>query len=181
MFSPCPRFAERLVSLAEGAADPALEAHAATCTGCSGALEHYREIFAVAQRQAYAVPVSVVEAAKAIMPTTRRVVLARLIRSSMLAGARAVPADLHVALDADGSPMRVMYTRRESGYDVLGTLPGPDWHAERDQGSVIASGPSRFAFLAARLEATGFRVMNRTTTVIVPPIEEFVYGTPGAR
>ena len=178
---PCPRFAERLVSLAEGIADPAVEAHVVVCVGCAEALTHYRTILTVAQRQAVTVPISVVEAAKAIMPSQRRVVLARLVRSSMVAGARAVPADLHVSLDADGTPMRVMYTRRESGWDVLGTLPGPDWHAERDLGGIDRASEGRFAFLAARLEATGFRVANREVSVVIPPIEELLNGTSGAR
>lgn len=177
---PCPRFAERLISLAEGASDPAVEAHMATCPGCSEAFQQFRSIVQVAQRQAFAVPVSVVEAAKSIAPATRRTVMARLIRSNAVAGARAIPADLHVALDADGHPMRVMYTRRETGWDVMGTLPGPDWCAEREH-KPIDCNEDRFTFLASRLEATGFRVSNRNSVVIVSPIEEMLYGTSGSR
>ncbi len=180
MNSPCPRYIERLVALAEGHSDSAAEAHVAACEGCSEALIQYRSILTAARRESFTVPTAVLAATKAIMPSVKRTVLARLVGSSALAGARALPGDLQVALEADGHPVRVMYTRREAGWEVLGTLPGPDWRAEREKGAVHMNQDGRFSFSATKVEATGFRLAHEDLAVEVPPLEELLDGNSGA-
>jgi hypothetical protein len=180
MKSPCSRYIERLVSLAEGHPDPAAEVHVAACEACADALAQYQGILVSARREAFPVPAAVLAAAKAIMPSSRRTVLARLVRSSALAGARALPGDLQVALEADGRPVRVMYTRRDAGWEVLGTLPGPDWRAEREAGAVHMGQDGRFSFSAPRVEATGFRLASEELAVEIPPLEELLDGSTGA-
>jgi hypothetical protein len=181
MNSPCPRLLERLIAHAEGSLDPIVELHVASCRECAEALKQFQQVFRTSSRYRFTPPVEVVERAKAIFPAARRTVVARVLRTSALSSARAVPTDLQVSLDADGFPMRVMYSRREAGWDVLGSLPGPDWNAEREHGSVERTSESRFSFLAAHLDSTGFRVGNRDVSVIVPPLEELLYGSTGAR
>jgi hypothetical protein len=63
---------------------------------------------------------------------------------------------------------------------VLGTLPGPDWRAEREAGAVNVGKDGRFSFTAPRVEATGFRLASEELAVEVPPLEELLDGSTGA-
>lgn len=175
MNAPCSRFSERLVAIAEGRVDGDAERHVASCANCASTLSEYRKIVSIARESAFSVPASMVVAAKALftgLPVRPQV---RLVSSSVRAGARALPADLQVAIEAAGNPVRLMYTRKESGWEVLGTLPGPDWRAEKEKGLVKIGPDGRFSFAVPKVSATGFRLASSEQTVDVPSLEDLLF------
>lgn len=180
MSNPCPRHLERLISLAEGHPEPDLEVHVATCEGCAAGLTQFRRMIEAATRQSFAVPAHVRVEAITIAPSTLRRVVARVRSTSILAGARALPGDLQVAVDANGHDVRLMFSRQGNGWEVFGSLPGPDWHADREGHEIDRVGTERFRFVAPRADATAFCLRTEGVIVEIPHLEELMDGSPRA-
>jgi hypothetical protein len=115
---------------------------------------------------------------KGLMTPQPRTVFARLLRTSALAGARAIPDDVQVVLDVEEASMRVMYARMDAQWEVMGKLPSSAWTVELNARPLSTDEDGRFSFAVPAVEATRFAVLHNDLRVEVPPLQELVSSGP---
>jgi len=173
----CGAYQERLLDLAEGRVDEAAFAHVQTCADCAEILRQYRAVLDAAAFEWTAAPTEAVRRAKDLMMPghlPQRRSIARLLHSSLLAGARSAPDDIQLTVEAEGERVRLMYSRLATGWEVVGRVPNAGISAERDQGPLALDEAGRFSFAAPSEAQTGFALRGPEWIVEIPSLEELL-------
>lgn len=171
----CREFRDRLVELAEGQAAPEVAAHVAGCGACAELVERYRSILDAGQFPWQDAPSALIQRAKAIMP--QRAPRARLLGTSLVAGARAATEDFQVVVGDDHRSVRMMVNRTQDGWELMGRLPEDGWTVETDLRSEIEG--EGFRIFAPSLDRSAFRLTSPEASLDVPPLAELLENDRG--
>ena len=167
----CKNFRERLADLLEGRASDDVVQHVAGCVRCELELKQLRTILGTTEFTWHSAPTNLVDSAKSLMPT-RAPIRARLLGSSLAAGARSVEGDAQVVVGNDETSVRLMVSETESGWEVFGRLPSSDWTVEPRSGLQVDS--DGFRITAQDLATTGFRMVGPSADIDVPALSELL-------
>lgn len=169
----CNDIWERIVELAEGQPQPEASAHLTTCTECRA---KFGELGTMLQGMAvphFKAPESLLQEAKSLMPVAARRM--GLIRTSLqLSGARSENQDFQAVYGADDLELRVMYSKVERGWDVIGQIPNPLWSVARGNKEIPVDSEGRFHFLTKTLDDSSFSLDGGQLRLEVPSATEAI-------
>lgn len=172
----CSEYWERIVQLAEGTDDADARAHLESCEECRTKFGQLQEILAVRGARFFDAPSRLVADVKAAIPRRERRVATLLQSTLAWSGARAITEDFQVVVGQAENRTRLMYSRSEDRWEVLGRMPSSNWVALRD-GQRLSSGDGTFSFQAATLSDTDVTLIGPEGEVYVPSAEELLRGS----
>lgn len=155
---------------AEGRSSPELAVHLESCTSCAELVRRYREIVVAAQIAWTSAPAELIQRAKNLMPETRRVWIAQRLGASLAAGARGPADEFQVLVGTDELSIRLMATRIEKGWQLMGRLPEGEW--EVDASFPIQVDAKGFRFVVPSLEQSAFNLIGKDAVLQVPALSE---------
>lgn len=166
---------EGVVSLAEGQANDRASAHLEECESCRLRFHQLRSMMSGMETPEFEVPSSLVQAAKDLFVGKRRKL--GLIRTSLqLSSARAPKQDLQAVFGGEGIEIRVMYSKVEQGWEILGQAPSDHWRVEWEGGTVESDERGRFHFRVETLESSEFSLVGEMEAYEVPSASEAISG-----
>ena len=161
------------MELAEGKTQPEASAHLTTCPDCQAKFEELGRMLKGTAVPYFKAPASLLEAAKALMPVIQKRM--SLIRTSLqLSGARSENQDFQAVYGVDELEVRVMYSKVERGWDVIGQIPKAQWVVERGTKEIPVDTEGRFHFLTKTLDDSNFSLEGDQLRLEVPSATEAI-------
>jgi hypothetical protein len=170
----CRAIWESLIELAEGKSSPVAEAHVAHCANCSESLAELRQLFSAGRTEWHAAPMEVVDRAYSIMPQRERRRAVFVSQSFGTAFARSGEGDFQMTFSVDGSPMRLLVSREQTGWSLVGQVPTDGWSVGPGHSDVRQDMEGRFRIHVRRLEDSAFVLRGPFHDVEIPAITEFL-------
>jgi hypothetical protein len=119
----CRIYRERLADAAEGRGDAEVILHIEGCAKCSELVRRYRQIFEAARHPWESAPAEQIAMAKSLIPSQRRLVIARRLGTSQLAGARGERDEFQILVGTESLSLRLMASREDGGWHLMGRFP----------------------------------------------------------
>ena len=171
----CEDIRDELVLLAEGQENPRVGAHLETCEDCRCRLEQLRYMLSALKVQSFEAPPDLVLEAKSLIPN--RSFRLSLIRTSLqTATARAPSQDFQAVYGGEGLEVRVMYSKVDAGWEVMGKAPSGDWQAENEASLIEVDQQGRFHFVIGSLDQTAFTIRGDGRVCDIPSVSEAIDG-----
>lgn len=168
-------YRERLVAMAETGLDADLARHVESCSTCAALLARYQRMHKAAKQEWVSAPSSLIGAAKAMLPSTRRAFIAGRLGTSLLAGARGVPEEFQLVAGTEELPVRLLASREDNGWHVMGRFPAGNWAIESSHPAWIEEGG--FRLLVPSLRESEFTLVGADETLEFPSIETLLEET----
>ncbi|CAN5517149.1 hypothetical protein BH11ARM1_BH11ARM1_06460 [soil metagenome] len=155
MRSECLRWSDALAALAEGRQDAEASIHVQGCVDCGRKVAQLRAMLASASLAMEDAPVEAISRAKRLMaPVFKRATLRQTTLG--LVGARSSSDTFQAVFDVDSGSARVMYSKSESGWLILGQFSSGTCTIERDDLAISSDDEGRFTFESSELSDTAF-------------------------
>lgn len=166
MKSNCRDYRDRLGDAAEGRADATLNAHLAECTMCTARVERMRAMIEASRFRLESAPSALIDSVKGLMTPKAHRVWATLVSTSRLAGARAEGDDFQAVYAHEGVTLRILATRTDDGWELMGRLPGDAWtvHANGE----VEQEEGGFRVRTDNLETLELRVSHGESEIEIP-------------
>ena len=171
----CQDVWESVVALAEGQANDRATTHLKGCEDCRLRFEQLQSMFAGMRLASFEVPPTLVQSAKSLIAgqTTRL----RLVRTSFqLSAARAPSQDFQAVYGGQGIEVRVMYSKVDQGWEVMGRMPAGEWRVETESSPVDSDEHGRFHFLVGSLDKSAFSLIGENEVCEIPNANEAIDG-----
>lgn len=163
-----------IVDLAEGREAPAALHHVERCEDCSHKLAELRTLMDVGRARYFDAPAHLIESVKQLMPQPERRFLRLLRTTTAWSGARAVAEDFQIVAGDESDQVRLMYSRGDKGWEVMGKAPSAHWSLEGPPHEVEIDEDGRFSFTAQSLSQTGFSLIGPGRELVVASAEEML-------
>ncbi|AIE84744.1 anti-sigma factor family protein [Fimbriimonas ginsengisoli] len=172
MKESCRNYRSLLMDAAEGRPTPEVTRHLEECKSCSAAVERYREIVAAAKVAWTPAPADLIALVKNLIPETRRVWTAARLGSSLAAGARGLGDEFQMSVGGGDLSIRIMATRSEAGWQLMGRLPEGEWSIDAEVPAVVDA--NGFRFTVGALEESGFNLIGPDQILVVPAMSQLL-------
>ena len=171
----CQDIWESVVALAEGQANDRATAHLEGCEDCRRRFEQLQSMFAGLGLASFEVPPTLVQAAKSLMfGQAKRLGLIRT--SFQLSAARAPSQDFQAVYGGEGIEVRVMYSKVDQGWEVMGRTPAGEWRVEAEGSPVDSDEHGRFHFVVGSLDKSAFSLIGEHEACEIPSANEAIDG-----
>lgn len=171
----CQDIWESVVALAEGHANDGATAHLKGCGDCRRRFEQLQAMLAGIGLKSFEVPATLVEAAKSLIADKAKRL--GLIRTSFqLSAARAPSQDFQAVYGGEGIEVRVMYSKVDQGWEVMGRTPAGQWLVETVDSPVDSDEHGRFHFVVGSLDDSAFSLIGEHGTCEIPSANEAIDG-----
>jgi hypothetical protein len=174
----CADYWEGIVDIAEGRQSEPARLHLQSCGDCSEKLEQLHVMMAAGDLRYFDAPTNLIASVKGLMPQPERRVFSLLRSTTAWTGARTAAHDFQLVAGDGDTQVRLMFSKVDDGWEVMGRIPAGSWSVEADGQTVDLSDEGRFSFLAPGLDATGFTLIGSDTELVVPSAEELLSNEP---
>jgi hypothetical protein len=169
----CRRLWEAIVDLAAGQSNIQAREHIDSCPNCRADFERLQAMFQAMQFESPDVPQNLVANAKAIMPA--KSIRMSLAKSSLqLTTARSANQDFQAIYAGEGIEVRVMYSKVDRGWEILGRMPDQVWGVEAEEIPIEVDEEGRFHFFADSLEQSRFTLYGSGAKYEIPNASEAI-------